>query len=63
MPLYRYEHDCGYSHEQFLQADKESVVMPCLRCGRGVTARQVRDKSAIIKEKDEVKGVLTRDGR
>lgn len=60
MPVYRYEHDCGFTHDQFLNQDKDRVLLKCLRCGRGVFARQVRDKSAVIKEKDGVSGVLRR---
>lgn len=58
MPFYRYEHDCGFEHTQFLKIDKESVVLKCDRCGRGVTARQVRDKKAMVVENNEVRGVF-----
>lgn len=58
MAFYRYKHDCGYEHTQFLKADKESVVLKCLRCGKGVTARQVRDKAATVHEKNDVRGVF-----
>jgi hypothetical protein len=61
MPFYRYEHDCGLEHTQFLKVDKESVVLTCLRCGRGVTARQVRDKAASVHVKNEVRGVFRHD--
>ncbi len=61
MPFYRYEHDCGFSHTQFLNQDKDSVVLNCSRCGRGVTARQVRDKSVEVKENNEVRGVFRHD--
>jgi hypothetical protein len=62
MPFYRYEHDCGYNHTQSLSTDKDSVVLNCLRCGRGVSARQVRDKTIMVKENNEVKGVFRHDG-
>lgn len=58
MAFYRYKHDCGFENTQFLKADKESIVMNCLRCGRGVSARQVRDKTIEVKEKNEVRGVF-----
>jgi len=58
MPIYRYSHDCGYSHDQFLKQDKDSVILKCQRCSRDVTARQVRDKTAIFKEKDDVIGIM-----
>lgn len=62
MPVYRYEHDCGYKHDQFLQADKDTIILPCERCGRNVTARQVRDKTVVVSEKDEVTGILRHEG-
>lgn len=61
MAFYRYLHDCGFENTQFLKEDKESVVLKCLRCGRGVTARQVRDKTAVVNENNEVKGVFQRE--
>lgn len=61
MAFYRYEHECGFNHTQFLNEDKESVVLKCQRCGRGVTARQVRDKTAVVNENNEVKGVFRRE--
>lgn len=61
MPIYRYKHSCGYEHDQFLAQDKETVVLTCLRCLKGVTARQVRDKHAVINENNEVHGVFRRD--
>ena len=63
MPVYRYKHDCGFEHDQFLQSDKDSVIMKCLRCGRNVTARQVRDKTAFFATKDEVTGVLRHESK
>lgn len=56
--FYRYTHDCGRTHTQFLNEDVESKVLICDRCGRGVTARQVRDKQIVVNETDEVKGVF-----
>lgn len=58
MPVYRFKHDCGYEHDQFLKADKESVVLKCPRCGRQVSARQVRDKTSTFASNNEVTGVL-----
>lgn len=58
MPVYRYEHDCGYSHDQFLNTDKNTIVMACERCGRNVSARQVRDNTVEFVENNEVTGVL-----
>lgn len=61
MPFYRYEHNCGFQNTQFLKVDKESVVLQCLRCGRGVSARQVRDKTVVVKENNETRGVFRHD--
>lgn len=58
MAVYRYKCVCGYEHDQFLKADKASIILKCLRCGRGITARQVRDKSARFAENNEVIGIL-----
>lgn len=58
MPVYKYAHDCGYEHEQFLKQDKQTVLLKCLRCGRDVTARQIRDNSVKFAEKDHVVGVI-----
>lgn len=58
MPVYRYKHDCGYSHDQWLDADKDTIILECERCHRDVSARQVRDKTTVIAENNEVKGVL-----
>lgn len=59
MPVYRYTHTCGYTGEIFLKADKESIVLKeCNRCGRSVSARQVRDKSIQVHEKDGVTGLV-----
>lgn len=61
MPIYRYEHDCGLNHDQFLRQDVSSIILDCERCGRQVTARQVMDSTATIKENNEVAGVLRRN--
>jgi len=61
MPIYRYKHDCGYSHDFFLKTDQQSIVVKCERCKRGVTARQVRDKSVTVAENNETRGVLRHD--
>ena len=59
MPVYKYSHTCGVKDfQQFLNTDKESLVLKCAGCGAGVTARQVRDKSATIANKFGVRGVL-----
>jgi len=58
MPIYRYEHDCGFEHSQFLKADKDSILLVCLRCGRNVMARQVRDKAAKFATNNDVTGIL-----
>jgi predicted nucleic acid-binding Zn ribbon protein len=61
MPVYRYKHDCGRENDIFLKADKETLQVSCDRCLRVVTARQVRDKSIIVKEKDGTTGLLRRN--
>lgn len=61
MPIYRAVCECGAKFDQFLKADFESVVLDCHSCGRGVNARQVRDKTVTFKDKDGVIGVM-RDG-
>lgn len=58
MPVFRYQCQCGYSHDQFLKTDKSSIVLPCLRCGRGITAHQVRDQSITYAKKNDIVGVL-----
>lgn len=61
MSVYRYKCQCGAEQDQFLQTDKDSVVLTCQSCGRGVSARQVRDKTAVIKENNEVHGIFRRE--
>lgn len=63
MPVYTYKHTCGFDQRLFLKEDKETIIIPCFRCGRNVTARQVRDKKLVIGEADGVVGVLERDGK
>ena len=59
MAVYKYNHDCGIKDfMQYLNQDKESIVLKCAKCGRGVSAKQVRDKSAHIAQKDGVRGVM-----
>ena len=58
MPVYRYQCNCGRSSEIFLQADKHSKVVACDNCGRGVNAKQVRDKSVTFHEKDGTIGAV-----
>lgn len=63
MAIYRYEHaECGMEQTIFLpNVDANTKVVPCLRCGRSVTARQVRDKSVKLGEADGTTGVLRRN--
>lgn len=59
MPLFSYNHKaCGFAQRLFLNENVESKVIDCYRCGRKVTARQVRDPKLKIGEADGVKGVL-----
>lgn len=63
MPLFSTTHSCGLTdHRFFLSADVESRIVKCYRCGRGVLARQVRDKAMVITpERDGVRGIGRRD--
>lgn len=62
MAVYRYKHDCGMEQTIFLpNVDAHTKVVPCLRCGRNVTAHQVRDKSVKIGEADGTTGILRRN--
>lgn len=63
MPVYRYSCACGLKFDQFLTADKDSVVLNCDNCGRGVTAKQVRDKQAFVAENNDVKGILRHESK
>lgn len=58
MPVYRYEHTCGFSHDQFLKVDKSSVTLECERCHFKVVARQVRDNTIKTVENNDVVGLL-----
>ena len=58
MPIYTYKHDCGLEQEFFLREDKDSKLVPCFRCGRQVTARQIRDSNIKTEEADGTIGVL-----
>lgn len=55
MAVYRYKHEwCGFEQDVFLDnIEKQNVVVPCYRCGRDVSARVVRDKSANIGRADD----------
>lgn len=62
MAIYRYSHDCGMEQTLYLANENASTkVVPCLRCGRTVTAHQVRDKSVKIGHADGTTGVLRRN--
>jgi hypothetical protein len=63
MPVYKYKHSCGFEQSLFLKEDKETIVIPCFRCGNNATARQVRDKSLVVGEADGVTGILRRENQ
>lgn len=63
MPIYRYAHSCGFEQQLFLKIDKEYVTIPCYRCGRQVTAKQIRDKSVDVKQIDDGIGVLKKNDK
>lgn len=56
--IYRYKHSCGYEHSQFLKVDKDTIILNCERCGQGVSAHQVRDKTAVEAKNNDVVGIL-----
>jgi len=58
---YRYRCSCGFEHTQMLREDKFTLVLTCLRCGRGISARRVDDKNAEVKENNGVAGIFNRD--
>lgn len=60
MPIYKYTHTCGFEQRFFLEQDVNSKIISCYRCGKQVTAYQVRDDSEYVGEADGVKGVLQR---
>lgn len=47
MGVYRYKHEwCGFDQDIYLEGqERETIVVPCYRCGRDITARLIRDKS------------------
>lgn len=64
MAVYRYKHEwCGFDQDVFLDGvEKETVVVPCYRCGRDVSARIVRDKSVRIgRANDGTVGITRRN--
>ncbi len=61
MPLYEYKHECGFGQRLYLKENVDSKVLNCFRCGRKVTAKQVRDPKLAIKEVDGVVGVLEKE--
>jgi predicted nucleic acid-binding Zn ribbon protein len=58
MPVYRYQHECGYDGEIFLHTEKTQMLVTCAKCGRKVMAKVLQDSSIIYKENDGVTGVL-----
>ena len=63
MSIYKYECTCGYKREQFLKADKDTVLLKCERCGKMISARQIRDKTVTFAENNEVVGILRHDNK
>lgn len=64
MAVYRYKHEwCGFEQDLFLYGvEKQNVVVPCYRCGRDVSARIIRDKSANIgRAQDGTVGITRRN--
>lgn len=63
MGVYRYKHEwCGFDQEIFLEGtEKNTINMPCYRCGRSVTAHLVRDKSIKTGSADGTTGILRRN--
>lgn len=64
MAVYRYKHEwCGFEQDLFLDGvEKQNVVVPCYRCGRDVSARIIRDKSARIgRAQDGTVGITRRN--
>lgn len=61
MPVYKYSCECGYEHKQYLQQDKNEVLLSCLRCGRKITARQVRDSTVTYASNNDVTGIIRRE--
>lgn len=66
MGVYKYKHDwCGMEQQLYLENEtKENVTMPCYRCGRMVSARQIRDKSAKVgRGPDGTVGILRNENK
>jgi predicted nucleic acid-binding Zn ribbon protein len=62
MPVYRYSCSCGNKDfEQYLKEDKDTKILKCVNCSKGILARQIRDKSVTFKEKDQVIGIMRSD--
>ena len=63
MPVYYYNHEwCGMDQQVYLESEsRNTVTMPCYRCGRNVVARQIRDKSVKIGSADGTVGILRRN--
>ena len=59
MPIYHYScENCQFEQEQFLNADKDTLLLTCKRCHRQVLARQRRDDSVEYRKKDYVVGTV-----
>ena len=65
MGVYRYKHEwCGFDQDQFLEGvEKDTIVVPCYRCGRNVVARLVRDKSIKVGRAPDGTIGLTRNAK
>jgi len=63
MAVYYYKHEwCGMDQEIFLEGENRNTIsMPCYRCGRNVVARQIRDKSIKLGSADGTVGILRRE--
>lgn len=63
MAIYRYKHDwCGMEQEIFLEGEnRNTIAMPCYRCGRNVVAQQVRDKSVQVGQAQGTTGILRKN--
>lgn len=63
MAVYRYKHEwCGMEQDIFLEGEnRNTVAMPCYRCGRSVVAHQVRDKSVQINSAQGTTGILRKN--
>lgn len=64
MPLYtRTCEHCGYTNEQFLHRDIDTVAYKCKGCKHTITLNQIRDNKNVLKSKNEVVGLFERDER